>query len=73
MFKSKLSALKRVCKTRVDFPLPDTPVTHVRVPIGTLKLIFFKLFPLAPNISKNLPFFAVFLFLGTSINFFSDS
>ena len=49
--------------TNVDLPLPETPVTQVKVPIGTFKSTFCKLFPVAPKISKNLPFFAVFLFL----------
>ena len=72
LFNNKFKALNSVCKTRVDFPLPETPVTHVNVPIGILQSTFFKLFPLAPNISRNLAFFAVFLFLGISINFFPE-
>jgi len=68
----KLRALKSVCNTNVDLPLPETPVTQVKVPIGIFKSTFFKLLPLAPKISKNLPFFAVFLFFGTSIIFFPD-
>jgi hypothetical protein len=45
----------------VDLPLPDTPVTQVKQPKGIFKSIFFKLFPVAPPISRNLPFFANFL------------
>ena len=33
---------------RDDLPLPDTPVTQVRSPIGNLRCTSFKLFPLAP-------------------------
>ena len=67
-----MSALNNVCKTKVDFPLPDTPVTHVNVPIGILRSAFCRLFPVAPKISKNLPFFAVLLFLGNGMNFFPE-
>ena len=52
-----------------DFPLPETPVTQVKVPIGIFKFTLFKLFPVAPNISKNFPFFADFLNLGIGIFF----
>ena len=57
----------------VDFPLPETPVTQVNVPTGIFKLTFFKLFPLAPLISINLPFFADLLFFGIGINFLPDN
>ena len=40
----------------VDFPLPDTPVTHVKVPNGTFKSTCCKLCPLAPLRSRFLPF-----------------
>ena len=53
-----------MCKIKVDLPLPETPVTQVKVPTGIFKLTFFKLFPVAPLISINLPFLAVLLFLG---------
>ena len=68
----KLNALYKVCKIKVDFPLPDTPVTQVNVPIGIFRLTFFKLFPEAPLISINRPFFANLLFFGIAINFFPD-
>ena len=58
---------RRINFAIVDFPLPDTPVTQVKVPIGIFKLTFCKLFPLAPKISKNLPFFASLLFFGIGI------
>ena len=35
-----------------------SPVTQVNVPSGIFRFIFFRLLPVAPNISKNLPFFA---------------
>ena len=62
LFKYKLSALYKVCNNKVDLPLPETPVTQVKVPNGIFKLTFFKLFPVAPVISRNLPFFAKRLF-----------
>ena len=37
----KLKALYKVCKIKVDFPLPETPVTQVNVPTGILKLTFY--------------------------------
>ena len=72
LFNIKFKALYKVCKTKVDFPLPDTPVIQVKVPKGIFKFTFFKLFPQAPVISKNLPFFADLLFFGTEINFLPD-
>jgi len=36
----------------VDLPEPETPVTRVIVPSGIFTLIFFKLFSLAPFISR---------------------
>ena len=72
LFKIKLKALYSVCKIRVDLPLPETPVTQVNVPTGIFKFTFFKLFPLAPFISINLPFFADLLFFGIDINFLPD-
>ena len=53
----------------MDFPLPDTPVTQVKVPVGILRLTLFKLFPVAPLISTNLPFLANRLVIGISIFF----
>ena len=67
LFKVKFNALYSVCKINVDLPLPDTPVTQVKLPKGIFKLTLFKLLPVAPVISRNLPFFANLLFLGTSI------
>ena len=72
LLSNKLKALYNVCKIKVDLPLPETPVTHVNVPTGIFKWTFFKLLPVAPLISINLPFLAVLLFLGTGINFFPD-
>ena len=53
----------------MDFPEPETPVTQVKGPNGIFKLTFFKLFPVAPLISRNLPFLAKRLFGGIEINF----
>ena len=69
LFKVKLRALYKVCNIKVDFPLPETPVTHVKLPNGIFRLTLFKLFPVAPLISRNRPFFAKRLFFGTEINF----
>ena len=63
----RFKALYKVCNIRVDLPLPETPVTHVKLPKGIFKFTLFKLFPEAPCISKNLPFFASLLFLGIGI------
>ena len=57
----------RVWFISVDLPEPDTPVTQVNVPKGILRFTFFKLLPVAPKISKYLPFFAVLLLLGIEI------
>ena len=70
LFKVRFKALYKVCNIKVDFPLPETPVTQVKVPIGIFKLTLFKLLPVAPLISKNLPFFANLLFFGRKIFFF---
>ena len=52
----------------VDFPLPETPVINTKFPKGIFRLIFFKLFSLAPKSSINnpLPFL---IFFGTGIKF----
>ena len=55
--------------TIVDFPLPETPVTHVNVPVGILRFTLFKLFPQAPLISTKRPFLASRLIFGISIDF----
>ena len=44
-------------------------MTQVKVPVGILRFSLFKLFPLAPLISTNLPFLAKRLVLGISIFF----
>ena len=67
LFNVRFKALYKVCNIRVDFPLPETPVTHVKLPKGIFKFTLFRLLPVAPVISKNLPFFANLLFFGTSI------
>ena len=67
LFKVKFKALYNVCKTSVDLPDPETPVTQVKLPRGIFKFTLSKLLPVAPVISKNLPFFANLLFVGTLI------
>ena len=67
LFKVKFNALYKVCNIKVDLPLPETPVTQVKVPRGIFKLTLFKLFPVAPLISRNLPFFAKRLFFGIGV------
>ena len=73
LFKVRLRALYKVCKTKVDLPLPETPVTHVNVPRGIFRSTFFKLLPEAPVISKYLPFLAILRFFGKGINFLFDN
>ena len=72
LFKVRFKALYKVCKIRVDLPLPDTPVTQVKLPNGSLRFIFFKLFPVAPLISKNRPFLASLLFFCIGIKYLFD-
>ena len=47
-FNSFATVLYRTSFTSVDFPEPDTPVTHVNTPSGNFTLIFFNLFYVAP-------------------------
>ena len=51
----------------VDFPLPETPVTQVKSPIGRFKVIFFKLLPeafviLKKELSGDFTFFETMIF-----------
>ena len=39
--------------TKVDFPLPETPVTQVKQPIGNDPVTFFRLFSAAPVIMSH--------------------
>ena len=39
-----------------DFPLPDTPVTQIILPSGSIKSTPLRLFPLAPYRTSVLPF-----------------
>ena len=57
---------------KVDFPLPDTPVTQVNVPMGIFAETFFKLFPVAPLKCKYFPLTADLRFFGTLINFLPE-
>ena len=45
---------------------------QVKLPVGIFKLTLFKLFPVAPLISTNLPFFANRRVVGISIFFLLD-
>ena len=72
LLRVRFRAWYNVCNIKVDFPLPETPVTQVKLPVGILRLTLFKLFPLAPLISTNLPFFASLLIDGISIFFLLD-
>ena len=40
LFNVRFKALYKVCNIRVDFPLPETPVTHVKLPKGIFKFYF---------------------------------
>ena len=51
-FRSAPSFLYKISLTREDFPLPDTPVTQVKVPRGMDTSIWRKLFSSAPNTFK---------------------
>jgi len=53
-------------------PLPETPVTAIKVPRGIFAVTFCKLFPVAPLKVKYLPSFAFLLICGIEINFFPD-
>ena len=53
---------KSVSLIRVDLPLPETPQTPIIFDVGNFTLIFFKLFPEHPVISKD-----PFLFKSLSI------
>ena len=68
----KFKAWNNVCNIKVDLPLPETPVIQVKLPVGIFRLTLFRLFPVAPLISTNLPFFAKRRVLGTSIFFLFD-
>ena len=48
-FRSAPSFLYRISLTREDFPLPDTPVTQVKVPRGMATSTWRRLFSAAPN------------------------
>jgi len=67
-FISFAIVLYKTSFTSVDFPEPETPVTHVNTPSGIFTLMFFKLFSCAPSISIDLPL-DFLLFLGTAIFF----
>ena len=66
LYRFEATALYSISFIKLLFPDPDTPVIHVSVPNGNFTFIFFKLFSLAPFISKNFLFpfllFQVFLF-----------
>ena len=55
-FSSAPSFLKRISLTRDDFPLPETPVTTVKVPRGKETSMFLRLFSRAPRTVRNFPF-----------------
>jgi len=65
------SILYNVVNTKVDFPDPETPVTHVSVPSGKVALIFFKLLEPASKMHSSFPF-PDLLCAGTGMIFFSD-
>ena len=47
--KARKSARRRMSSTKVDLPLPETPVTQVKQPSGNETSTFFKLFSAAPS------------------------
>ena len=66
LYKLDATDLYNTSLTKLDLPLPDTPVTHINLPKGNLTFIFLRLFSLAPLISINF-LFPFLLSLGTSI------
>ena len=68
-FSSFAIVLYKTSFTSVDFPEPDTPVTHVNTPNGNFTLIFFKLFSVAFFTSITFVFVCFLLAFGTSIFF----
>ena len=68
-FSSFAIVLYSTSFTSVDFPEPETPVTHVNTPNGNFTLIFFKLFSVAFFTSIAFDLTTFLLFLGTSIFF----
>ena len=66
LYNLEATALQSISLIKLLFPLPDTPVTQVKVPSGISTSIFFKLCSSAPLIFRNflLPFL---LFFGISI------
>src|ERR1044072_6321850 len=56
LFRRLASALYSVSMISVLLPLPDTPVTQVKVPSGILAVTFCRLFSLAPLTVSQRPF-----------------
>ena len=67
-FKSLAIVLYKISFTSVDFPEPETPVTHINCPNGNFTVIFFKLCSVAPTTSIDFPL-DFLLFFGTTICF----
>ena len=67
----RASAFCRISFTRLDFPLPETPVTQVNIPAGNPTVIFFRLCSRAPFTTIIL-LLAARLFWGISIFSFPD-
>jgi hypothetical protein len=65
------SARCRVSRTRVDFPDPETPVTHVMAPSGIVTSIPLRLLARHPRIRSAFPF-ELLRRAGTGISFFPE-
>ena len=65
------AALKSVSITKVDFPPPETPVTHINSSVGKETVTFLRLLPFAPiNLISDILLFL--LFCGTGILFLPE-
>ena len=53
--RSRSSVFFTSSLTRLDLPLPDTPVTHTNMPSGMVTSMFFRLFARAPRTTSALP------------------
>ena len=65
------AALKRVSIIKVDFPPPETPVTHINNSVRKEIFTFLRLLPFAPvHFTSDLEL--ILLFAGTGMLFFPE-
>ena len=70
--KSRARVFHNVSRMRVDFPLPDTPLTQTKIPKGISTDIDCKLFPVAFLIVRSRFLLTFLLFSGTAIFLIPD-